>query len=223
MITNFLVFLAVSSLLLTLTSWIAKKKHIPFHKAQSLFFFGVVLSVPFVLVEFLAFHAKSYVVVAAFIAIELGVLYFEKHVKEFHDLVHHNVKHLRFATFLLIGIGFTYSELVATILMNTGDVMTLLATLPLKATFGIFIHTVLTSLASLVHVGALFAENIFETLLRFISYYGRILLLSFSHYLYVFFNEHSFSLYVLPFLVFNLVFFFWAKAYLDKRRGILPE
>ena len=60
------------------------------------------------------------------------------------------------------------------------------------------------------------AENILETFLHFLSYYARLFLISVSHYLYVFFSEHEFSLYFLPFLTFNLVFFFWIKSYLDK-------
>lgn len=210
---------AVTGLLLAL----AKLKKTPFKTVLSLFIFGILLAAPFLLVEYLTSNLKFYLGILVFIAIEFGLLILEREVKCFHDLLHHNVKHLRFLSFVLIGIGFTYAEVIVEAISHHASLQELLASIPLKAIFGIFIHTVLTSLASLAHVGKLFAEELIESVLRFISYYLRIAFISLSHYLYVFFNDHEFSLYILPFVVFNFVFFFWAKRALDKKQGLLPE
>lgn len=220
---HILLFLGLSLLAFGLIAGVAKIKGIALKTVSHLFLFGMALSIPFIMVEHMVFNLKFYLVILAFIAIELAVLFFEKHVKTFHNLIHHNVKEWRIASFVLIGIGFTYAEISAGILHHTGDLRELLTTVPLKAVFGVFIHTVLTSLGSLIHVGTLLAEGILETVFRFISYYLRIALISISHYVYALLAEHEFSLYILPFITFNLVLFFWAKDYLDKRRGLLPE
>ncbi len=216
--------IGISVLLFYAMFTVARLKKIPLKTTVNLFLFGMALSIPFLIVEYLAFNLRFSVVILSFIAIEIGILFLERHVKYFHDLIHHNVKHLRFASFILIGIGFTYSEVAAFVVDNlSASTWEILKVIPQKAMFGIFIHTILTSSTSLVHAGALLAENILETFLHFLSYYARLFLISVSHYLYVFFSEHEFSLYFLPFLTFNLVFFFWIKSYLDKKRGLLPE
>jgi|GEM_PF-1736779 len=218
--------LLIIGLSLFLTSGVlgvSKLKKIPFVTLISLLGFGIALSIPFLLQEHWGTEVKFYWVLAAFIAVELSILFFEKHVRFFHDLVHHNIRELRILSFILMGVGFTVSEVGVTIGTHTGGIGTLLPLLPLKIMFGIFIHTVLTSLSSLMHVGALFTESALEAVFRFLNYYLRIALLSISHTLYIAFTDYHFSLYVLPFIALNLVFFFSIKNHLDKRNGWLPE
>ena len=103
----FLGFSLVATIALILTSWYKK---MDFKTLVGLFLFGVLMSIPFIIVEYLGIHLKFYLVILTFIAIELALLYSESSIKYFHNLIHHNIKELRFVSFFLIGLGFTFSE-----------------------------------------------------------------------------------------------------------------
>ncbi|MBU1613585.1 hypothetical protein KKC87_04125 [Patescibacteria group bacterium] len=151
----------------------------------------------------------------AFIAIELALIVLEHRVKFFHDLIHHNVKDLRILSFLIIGLGFTYSEISFTILHYHGSLDALVGILPFKTMYALMAHTVLTSAASLVHIGNLFSETIYETIIKLVSYYSRIVLISVSHFLYVFSIEHNFFLLIGALLGTGLLSFFYLKKQID--------
>jgi hypothetical protein len=209
----FLAFTLLTMIALIATEW---TKRISFKSLAGLFLFGVLISTPFVLIEHMELELKYYVVILAFIAIELGILYCEEHISFFHNLIHHNVKALRIISFLIIGLGFTYSELSATILHSHMETAELLTVLPFKAMFALLMHTVLTSASTLVHVGNMFAETIFETIFKFVSYYLRITVISLSHFLYMYSAEHHLGNLMTVMLVGSMLFFFYIKQRLDK-------
>ena len=182
---------------------------------MGLFLFGILISIPFVMVEYLGGHMKYYFVILAFIAIELTLLLIEHKIKYFHDLIHHNIKDLRILSFLIIGMGFAYSETSFYILHYHGAMNELIHTLPLRTLYALLMHTVLTSASSLVHIGNMFSETIYETIFKFISYYSRITLISVSHFLYVFSIEHNFILLMAALLVASLYSFFVFKRKMD--------
>lgn len=212
-----MLFLGFSLILMGLMIFIEWKKSISFKSLIGLFLFGIILSTPFILVEYLGAHLKYYFVIIAFIAIELGVLLLEKKVKYFHDLIHHNIKNLRIISFILIGIGFTYSEVAFYIFHSTQEIGEIIRVLPIKTMFAILMHTVLASAASLIAVGDMFAETIFETIFKFINYYIRIAIISTSHYLYVLFSENNYLYIIIPFALINIGMFFYLKNHIDKR------
>ncbi len=214
---NLILFLGFSLILMGLMIFIEWKKNISFKSLIGLFLFGIILSTPFILVEYLGEHLKYYLVIIAFIAIELTVLMLEKKVKYFHDLIHHNVKNLRITSFILIGIGFTYSEIAFYIFHSGKEIMEIISILPAKTMFAMLMHTVLASAASLIGMGNVFAETIFESIFKFISYYVRIIIIATSHYLYVFFSENNFIYLIIPFVLINIAIFFYFKGYLEKR------
>lgn len=182
-----------------------------------LFFFGILISIPFIMIEFMGSGLKYYMVISAFILIELGILYSERKIKYFHDLIHHNVKNLRILSFLLIGLGFTYSEISVTILHYHGDISELLNILPFKTAYALLAHTVLSSAASLTHIGSLLSETVFETVLKVVNYYSRIALISASHYLYVFSVEHNFVILIGTIIVAAMLSFFYYMDKLDRQ------
>ena len=187
-----LLFLGMTFILMSTLIGIALGKKIEFNDIIGLVLFGVLLSVPFVMVEYLGFHLKYYLVILSFIVIELGILYAEKNVKYFHDLIHHNVEKLRFVSYLIIGIGFTFSE-ISFFIFNHHDIAEVIASLPAKIIFAIAMHTLFTSATSLGSAAYEVAESIYATIFRFVSYYLRIAIISTSHYLYLFFRseEHT--------------------------------
>ena len=211
-----MLFLAFT--LLVMTALIATEwtKRISFKSLAGLFLFGVLISTPFVLIEHMAMEMKYYFVILAFIGIELGILYCEEHISFFHNLIHHNVKALRIISFLIIGLGFTYSELSATILHSHMATAELFSVLPFKAVYALLMHTVLTSASTLIHVGNLFAETVFETVFKFISYYLRITVISLSHFLYMYAAENHLGNLMAVLLAGSMVFFFYIKQRLDK-------
>jgi len=209
----FLGFSLIVMIALIATEW---TKKISFKPLAGLFLFGVLISLPFVLVEHVGTHLKYYFVILAFIAIELGVLFCENQVKYFHELIHHNIKSLRIISFLIIGLGFTYSEISFSILSSQSSTAEMLNTLPLKSAYALLMHTVLTSAASLVHIGNLFAETVFETIFKFVSYYLRITVISVSHFLYVFSVEHQLANLVLLLLAGSLIAFYYIKRSVDN-------
>lgn len=180
-----------------------------------LFIFGVLLSVPFVTVEYVGAHLKYYFMILSFIGIESVVSLLEHKWKYLHHLVHHNVKNLRVLSYLIIGLGFAYSELVFYVLSSHESVGTILVSLPFKAVFAMFVHTVLTSSASLVTV----TESVFEHAFLFVVNYLRLVFISVSHYLYVFIVEHKAAYLLIPFVVVNMVIFFRHKRYLEGEIG----
>jgi hypothetical protein len=183
----------------------------------SLFIFGIILSIPFVLVEHLAFHLKFYFVILAFIGIELIVVLLEHKWKFLHDLIHHNVKTLKLLSFFLVGIGFAYSELSFYILHTTESVGHILTMLPIKSVFAIFMHTVLASTATMITA----AESVIEHFLLFFLYYVRLVFISISHYIYIFLTEHKIFYILIPFLLFNLFILLREKRILDKKSSTL--
>lgn len=188
---------------------------VSFKSLIGLFLFGVLTSTPFIMVEFLGNHMKYYFIIIAFILIELSILFLEHHIKYFHDLLHHNIKDLRYFSFFLIGLGFTYSEISFTILGHEGTVLALLGILPFKVLYALTIHTLLTAASSLIHIGNLFAETIYETVIKLASYYSRIILISVSHYLYVFSIEHNFKLLIAVIFGASLLTFHYLKRQAD--------
>lgn len=215
--TQLLLFLGFSLILLGSLTFIGWYKKMNFKTLMGLFLFGIIMSIPFILIEFLGAHLKFYFVILAFIAIEVGILFLEKHVKYFHDLIHHNIKDLRILSFLLIGIGFTFSEITFTIFHSHASTAELASLLPIKTVYALLMHTVLTSAASLVHIGNLLAETIYETVFKFFSYYIRIAIISVSHFLYVFSVEHKFTYLIAPLLIGGIFAFFYIKKHLDRK------
>ncbi len=210
----FLFFTGIVTLALVTTSHVKK---VNFRSMVSLFLFGMMLSIPFIMVEYMGGHLKYYLVILAFITIELGVLILEKKIKFLHDLIQHNVKELRITSFILIGLGFTYSEISFTLLHAVHTFSELMTILPFKILYSLLAHTVLASTASLVSVGSLFAETIYETVFKLASYYGRVVIVSISHYLYIFSMERNFILLIAALLITAVVTFFYVKKHLDLK------
>jgi len=182
-----------------------------------LFSFGMIISVPFVLIEHLHLHLNLLYVILAFIFIELGILYFEHRVHYFHELIHHNVKELRIASFVLIGLGFTYSEIGSTILSSSGDIAELIHTIPFKTTYALLMHTVFASAASLVLIGRALINGFMGAFFRMIGHYIRIGIISVSHFLYVFSIEHNLMPLIGLFLITGVICFFLIKRQLDLK------
>ncbi len=215
---NFLLFLSLSFLALGGLKLIQKKKkHIKGRTILSLFIFGILLSIPFVLIEHLALNVKYYLVILAFIAVELFIVTVEHKWEYLHNLIHHNIKELRLLSFFIVSLGFTYSELSFYIMHSTHSFAELLVSLPLKAMFALLIHTVLTSSAAVLTA----TESIVEHVFMFLLYYLRLVFISISHYLYVFFSEHRLSILLVPFLAYNIYLLLKHKKYLDKKGKVL--
>lgn len=213
-----LIFIGLSLFVLGLLTFIQKRrKRIGNRTILSLFLFGILLAVPFVLIEHLAFNLKYYLVILAFIAVELIIVSVEHKWEYLHNLIHHNIKELRLLSFFIVSIGFMYCELSFHILNSTQSTVELLASLPIKAVFSLFIHTVLTSSAAVLTT----TESIVEHFFLFLLYYLRLIFISISHYLYVFFLEHKLSLLLIPFLAYNLYLLFKHKKYLDQKGTVL--
>ena len=184
---------------------------------MSLFLFGILLSIPFVLIEFLTFNIKYYLVILAFMAIELIIITVEHKWEYLHNLIHHNIKELRILSFFIVSLGFTYSELSFYIMHSTQTFSELIVTLPFKAMFALFIHTVLTSSAAVLTA----TESIVEHVILFIFFYLRLVFISISHYLYIFFTDHKLSFLLIPFLGYNIYLLLKHKKYLDKKGEVL--
>ena len=213
-----LLFLSLSLFVFILLRVVQKRKrHIKPGTIMSLFLFGIALSMPFVLIEHLAFNFKYYLVIIAFIAIELIAVTIEHKCEYLHNLLHHNIRELRLLSFFIVSIGFTYSELTFHILCSTQSLGDLLYSLPIKAVFALFIHTILTSSAAVLTS----TESVVEHVFLFIIYYIRLIFISISHYLYVYFLEHRLSYLLIPFLAYNIYLLFKHKKYLDKKGTII--
>ena len=206
-------FLGLSFLVtnLLLAIQVSRKKMKP-GLLLGLFLFGILLSVPFVMVEFIGSQLKYYFVIMAFIAIELAVVVLEHRWKYLHHLVHHNIKSLRILSYFIISIGFTYSELAFSILNSHEALRDLLMSLPMKAVFALFIHTTLTSSTALIEA----TDSVFEHVLLFFVNYLRLVFISVSHYLYLFIAEHKAMYLLIPFLVVNMILFFRHKRYIEN-------
>lgn len=208
-------FLGISLLLMGILIGIQQKKQVHFHTLMGLFVAGIIVSMPFLFVEHLGFKLKYYFVILAFIAIESAILYLENRVKPFHDLLHHNIPKLRMVSYLIMGIGFTFSEISFYIFSHAHDGV-VMGALMIKTLYAVFMHTVLTSAAGIAHL----AEAVVETsqaIFRMLSYYIKIAIISVSHYLYIFFLEHKFTLLMIPFILLNIYLFFRLKKYLDHK------
>jgi len=213
-----LIFVILSLLALGILQLIkSKRKHIKLGTIIGLFLFGILLSIPFVLIEYLAFNLKYYLVILAFIAIELIIITIEHKWEYLHNLIHHNIKELRLLSFFIVSIGFTYSELSFHIMHSTQSTMDLILSLPLKAIFALFIHTILTSSAAILTT----TESIVENVVLFFFFYLRLVFISISHYLYAFFTDHGISLLLIPFIAYNIYLLFKHKKYLDRKGEVL--
>ena len=211
----FLAFSLVAVAALILVS--VANRNTSFRNMLGLFLFGGLISLPFVMIEHLGLHMKFYIVILTFIAIELAVLYFENRIQYFHHLIQHNIKDMRIVSFFLIGLGFTYSEIVFTIFSYHGPIAELVGIIPLKTVYSLLIHTVLTSIATLVSVGNLFAETVYETVFKLIAYYLRITVIGVSHYLYSFSLEHNIIYLMVIVLTGGTLAFFYTKKKLDSK------
>lgn len=216
--THLLAFLGLSAAVLAgLLVIQAKSKKIKPSAILGLFAFGIVLSVPFVLVEHMAFHLKYYLVVLSFIGIEALVIMLEHKWKYLHDLIHHNIKDLRILGFILIGLGFAYSELTFYLLESSKPIAEVVTVLPIKGLFAIFIHSTLTASGVLITA----TETLVEHAFLFFLYYMRLVFISISHYLYLFFIEHKAGLLLLVFIGINTYLFVRHTKYLDKKAEVL--
>ena len=195
-----------------------KKRKINLKTIISLFLFGILLSLPFVLIKNLTFDLRSYLVILAFIGVELIIVSIEHQWEYLHKLLHHNIKEFRLLSFFIVGLGFTYSELFFYIINSQETLLQLVATIPMKALFAISTHTILTSSAAVLTA----TESIMEHIMLFFIYYLRLIFISVSHYLYVFFSENKITYLIIPFLIYNLYLLLKHKKYLDKK-GIIIE
>jgi hypothetical protein len=214
----FLGFSLVLMFVLFLTEW---NKKIEFKSLVGLFLFGMLMSIPFVLIEYLGFTLKYYLVILTFIAIELGVIYCEHKVKYLHDLIHHNIKDFRIISFFIIGIGFTYSEIAFHIFNSQGPVMEIVKNIPIKMVYALLMHTVLTSAASLANLGNIVAKSFYETVFKFVSYYLRITIIGISHFLYAFSMLHHLIYLMIFVLICGICSFFYFKKRMDSRKYCL--
>lgn len=209
-----MLFVSLSLIVLGALAFIHKrKKRIKLGIMASLFFVGILLSMPFVLIENLAFNLKYYIVILVFIAMELIIITLEHKCEYLHHLIHHNIKELRILSFFIVSLGFTYSELSFHIFNSTEPISQLILSLPLKAVFALFIHTVLTSSAAVLTS----TESIVQHVFLFLFFYLRLIFISISHYLYIFFSENRLSYLLIPFLAYNIYLLFKHKRYLDRK------
>lgn len=211
-----LLFFGFSFLLMSILIFTEWHKKIDFKSLAGLFLFGILVSIPFIMVEYLNIHLKFYLIILAFIAIELLILFLEHNVKYLHDLIHHNIKNLRILSFFIIGIGFTYSEISFYIFHSSGSAMEILKGLPMKTIYALLMHTVFASAASLAHFGNILAESLYETIFKFASYYIRIIFISVSHFLYAFSSENHLTYLIIPLLAGGIICFFYFKNKLDR-------
>ena len=212
-----LLFIGLSLLVAIVLIGVKLNKKIQFHTIIGLFLFGVMLSIPFILVEHFTFGISIFMVILAFIVIEAVLSLLEHKIKFLHDLIHHNIKELRIISFLLIGLGFTYGEIGVTILEGSSSMTELINTLPFKTTYALLMHTVFAYAASLIQVGEALVEGIIGTLISKAIYYIRIGLISVSHFLYVFSIEHNLMFLISIILVIGVSAFFYIKTHLDTK------
>ena len=215
--TQLLLFLGFSLIATGALFGVKLNKKIKFNIMMGLFLFGILLSVPFILVEHLAFGVKFYLVMLAFVAIEALLILMERRVKFFHDLIHHNVKDLRIISFILIGLGFTYSEISVSILGGSDNMTELINTIPFKTTYALLMHTVFAYAASLIQVGEALVESVIGTLIKMVTYYIRIGIISVSHFLYIFSIEHNLMFLISIMLAVGIGAFFYIKKHLDTK------
>ena len=214
--TYFLLFIGITLLVAAILFGVKLNKKIKLNTILGLFFFGVMLSIPFILVEHLAFGISIFLIILIFIAIEALLSSLEHKVKFLHDLIHHNIKELRMISFLLIGFGFTYGEISATIL--GGNSMTeLINTIPFKATYALLMHTVFAYATSFIQMGEILIESFIGSLIRTATYYIRIGIISVSHFLYVFSIEHNLMYLIGILLAIGIGAFFYFKKHLDTK------
>lgn len=178
-----------------------------------LFAFGVWLSTPFIIVEHMGEHLKYYIMVLAFMLIEMTAVAVEHRWKYLHHLIHHNVKRLRILSYLMIGAGFAYSELTFYVLTTHDPLRIVLASLPFKALFAVFTHTVLTSSTAVINA----TESALEHAMLFLLNYLRLVFISVSHYLYLFITESRLAVWLIPFVIVNILLFFRHKKYLEDK------
>lgn len=215
---NFLLFSVLSLATIGVLKLIKNKKSsIKPSTLTGLFFIGIFLSIPFVLIEHLAFNLKYYLVILAFLAVELIFVSIEHQWEYLHNLIHHNIKELRLLSFFIVSLGFTYSELSFYIFHNGLASADLIKHLPLKALFALSTHTILTSSAAILTV----TESIVEHVILFLVYYLRLIFISVSHYLYAFFDDNKISYLIIPLLAYNLYLLFKHKRYLDRKDSVI--
>ncbi|QQR84050.1 hypothetical protein IPJ72_02555 [Candidatus Peregrinibacteria bacterium] len=214
---HLILFLGLTlSITLLLSGVQIKNKEINPKTILSLFIFGILISLPFIMVEHLIFNLQYYFVILCCVLIERVVIACEHKWKYLHELIHHNVTTLRMLSVFIISVGFTYSELAFYVMHSTKAVGELLINLPLKAVFALFMHTVLTSSSALMTA----TENIMEHIFLFLLYYLRLLFISVSHYMYKFFVDNKISYLLLVFIAINVFVFFKHKEYLDRKKAI---
>ncbi len=214
---HFLAFLGFTLLSTLPVLFLRRWKKIEYGAMFGLLAFGMLISIPFLLIEYLEAQLKFYLVILSFIGIEMAILLAESKIRYFHHLIHHNIKSLRIVSFFLIGLGFTYAEIVFTIFHTAGGLAELARILPFKTIYSLLMHTVLVSAASLVGIGGLFAESLYETVFRMLSYYLRISLISFSHYLYALSLSYDFFYLMCAVLLIGMFAFFQLKKALDQQ------
>lgn len=215
--TQLLLFLGFSVIAASALLGVKLNKKIKFGIMMGLFLFGVLLSVPFIMVEHLTFGVKFYLVILAFIAIEALLILMEHKVKFFHDLIHHNIRDLRILSFILIGFGFAYSEISVAILGGSGNMTEIINTVPFKTTYALLMHTVFAYASSLTQMGEALVEGVVGTLIKMLTYYARIGLISISHFLYVFSIEHNLMYLIGIILIIGIITFFHIKKRLDAK------
>lgn len=215
--TYFLLFIGLTLLVSAILFCVKLNKKIKLNTVLGLFFFGVMLSIPFILVEHLTFGVSIFLIILIFIAIEALLSSLEHKVKFLHDLIHHNIKELRMISFLLIGFGFTYGEIGATILGGGSSMTELINTIPFKATYALLMHTVFAYASSIIQVGETLIEGVIGTLISKGTYYLRIGIISISHFLYVFSIEHNLMFLIGIILAIGVGAFFYIKTHLDTK------
>lgn len=211
-----LLFLAFSLLCGLALKGIHRFKKVDYKLIFGLFLSGVLFSIPFLIIEHLHSYSGFYIVALVFIGIEMVVFFLKKRRMHLHNMLHHNIKNLRFVSFFVIGLGFAYTQVNSTIFTATGQWHDLITLLPIKIVYVLLMHTLFTSGLSLMHVGSLFAETIYETVFKLLGYYLRITVISVSHYLYpLSFGNNLFYLMIFC-LILGMVAFFYIKRRLDK-------
>lgn len=171
------------------------KKKRPLKPMVFQFSYGMLLAIPFITIELLSGHIRP-ILLFPIVFLEFLALFCEEHIAFLDHSIKRSLAHLGLLSYIIIGLGFTYTELLFFI-FHTEEVGDVMAYGPFKMIFAIAVHT---SLFLSVGVAAL-GHKIWNI----VKYYLDIAHIGFSHFLYLFFAHAHVSYLFVPLLVINIL------------------
>ncbi|MBI5411977.1 hypothetical protein HZA43_02240 [Candidatus Peregrinibacteria bacterium] len=210
---RFIAIVALTCVLLGTTAAIKCWKRLSMAAVATFMLYGALMALPFIGFEWILGHIGLILFILV-VSLEFLILFFEEHIRPIHHLIHRNLAMLGLWSYFFMGIGFSYTDILYT-LLHTHSLAEVVARTPLQ-----MILAPLSNLVLFMVVGIISMEHHVWHLLRT---YSEIVWVGVSHFLFILLSHYQLAHLFVPVLAINLLIIDWDFSIFSAHLKILKD